>query len=67
MLSLVMEKGRRIDKAKSLQELQAKVKENLNTLHTTYKRFINPHVYKVSLSEELSEMKMDLIKKLKLQ
>jgi len=67
MLFKVMEKGHRIDKMETLQELQQKVKDNLTHFHKSYKRFINPHIYKVSLSSKLSSMKLRLIKEIKLK
>lgn len=67
MLFKVMEKGHRIDKNETLQELQQKVKSNLEQFHKSYKRFINPHIYKVSLSSKLSSMKLRLIKEIKLK
>ncbi|UCE13299.1 MAG: nicotinate phosphoribosyltransferase [Candidatus Heimdallarchaeota archaeon] len=37
-------------------------KEQLNGLDSTYKRLLNPHIYKVSLTNQLYELKIDLIK-----
>ena len=34
---------------------------NLSALDDTYKRLINPHVYKVSLSEKLKDLKFGMI------
>lgn len=46
----------------SLQQIQNFVKEELKKLHPTYKRFLNPHIYKVSLSNKLKELKFKMIK-----
>jgi len=49
-----------------LKNIQKKTKENLATLHPSYKRFLNPHIYKVSLTEKLMKLKINLIRKLNL-
>ena len=61
LLTKVMESGKRIGAAPSLANIRAKVAANLASLDDTYKRLINPHVYKVSLSSRMKEMKLDLI------
>jgi nicotinate phosphoribosyltransferase len=37
--------------------------EQLLSLDSTYKRLLNPHIYKVSLTEKLFSLKIDMIKK----
>lgn len=49
----------------SLKEVQNHTKDSLSTFHRSYKRFINPHVYKVSLTKHLKELKRNLIFALK--
>ena len=44
----------------SLRELQMRVRESLATFHSSYKRMINPHIYKVSLSRKLKDLKTRL-------
>jgi nicotinate phosphoribosyltransferase len=61
LLSQVMEGGKILKKPEPLADLQARVKENLRLLDDTYKRLINPHVYRVSLSEGLKTLKQRLI------
>ncbi len=61
MLSLKMEKGKKINKNNSIPELQKKVISNLKCFDTSYKRIINPHIYKVSLSEKLKSLKANLL------
>ncbi len=63
LLTKKMEKGVRCDDSKSLTEIQAFAKSNLLPLHKSYKRQINPHIYKVSLSEKLINLKKELISK----
>ncbi|GAH56232.1 unnamed protein product, partial [marine sediment metagenome] len=44
-----------------LKAIQGRTKRNLKNLDDTYKRIINPHLYKVSLSESLKELKFKMI------
>lgn len=66
LLSKVMEDGRMLSPSRPLPAIRAAVKENLSKLHRSYKRFINPHIYKVSLSPKLKELKRSLIMESKL-
>ena len=61
MLSLKMEEGKKTHKTKSIPELQKNVISNLKGFDTSYKRIINPHIYKVSLSEKLKSLKASLL------
>ena len=61
MLSLKMKNGKHLDDLPSIKELQNRVKLNLKDFDTTYKRIINPHIYKVSLSEALKSLKARLL------
>jgi len=61
MLSLKMGNGKCLDKPISILDLQEKVKINLSDLGISYKRIINPHIYKVSLSEKLKSLKAELL------
>jgi nicotinate phosphoribosyltransferase len=45
-----------------LAEVQARARREIDLLDDTYKRLINPHVYKVSLSATLHELKARLIR-----
>ncbi|MGE4498029.1 MAG: nicotinate phosphoribosyltransferase [Deferribacterales bacterium] len=62
LLGKVMENGRRAEPAADLKSIQAHAKAELSALHGTYKRFLNPHIYKVSLSNNLKKLKMSIIK-----
>ncbi|MDR0908929.1 MAG: nicotinate phosphoribosyltransferase [Spirochaetaceae bacterium] len=46
----------------SLQDIQARVTKEIDSLDTSYKRILNPHIYKVSITEELRELKLQLIR-----
>lgn len=65
LLTKKMEGGKRVSPERSLQEIQAYARESLSHLHKSYKRQINPHIYKVSLSRKLRDLKMDLILKVR--
>ncbi len=61
LLTKVMENGKRLLEKKSIQDISNYVKQRLNTLPEEYKRFINPHVYKIGLSEKLHQLRNELI------
>lgn len=61
MLTKKMENGRRITPSPSLSEIQKTSAEKLAAFDKSYKRLINPHIYKVSLSENLRNLKTDLL------
>ena len=65
LLSQKMKDGRRISEKRELHEIQAYAASSLDHLHKSYKRQINPHIYKVSLSRRLRDLKMDLILKVR--
>lgn len=57
--------GQLVYEVPHIEEIREYSKKQLATLWKEYFRFEYPHVYKVSLTKELSDMKIDLIKKLK--
>lgn len=57
----VMEKGEIISKEESLQEKKDYYLSNLNMFNETEKRLLNPHFYKVDISDSLYDLKMKLI------
>ena len=46
----------------SLKKIQQKTGKNLKNLHPSYKRLLNPHIYKVSISKKLMDLKFNMIK-----
>jgi len=62
LLSLRMKDGAPVGDRPSLPQAQALATGELERLDNTYKRLINPHVYKVSLSTRLHELKARLIR-----
>lgn len=61
LLGLRMKEGRVAGELPDIATIQARAHGELDRLDDTYKRLINPHVYKVSLSDGLSELKSRLI------
>jgi nicotinate phosphoribosyltransferase len=62
LLGLRMKEGRVAGELPGIATIQARTRGELDRLDDTYKRLINPHVYKVSLSDGLSELKSRLIR-----
>ncbi len=60
MLQLCMEGGKRTKLNPPVKELQKYTLEGLDAFHPSYKRLLNPHIYKVSLSSELKRLKTRL-------
>lgn len=50
------------DTGEHLREIRARVRQGLDSLDPTYLRFLNPHIYKVSLTSELRKIKRDFLK-----
>ena len=65
LLSQKMKDGCRVSPQRSLVEIQSYAANSLSHLHKSYKRQINPHIYKVSLSRKLRDLKMNLILKVR--
>lgn len=61
LLSRVMEGGRICPGGPSLAELNGGLKARLEAFDSTYLRFLNPHVYKVSISSRLRDLKLSFI------
>lgn len=61
LLHPVMQDGEVLTERPTLNAIKNHAKEMLENLPSKYKRFINPHTYKVSLSEELMREKIQII------
>lgn len=61
MLSPKVESGNRLVPRRPLNEIRDYVIGQLESLHVSYKRLINPHIYKVSLSRRLKDLKQELL------
>ena len=62
LLELVMDKGKVLQKERSLSEISEYSIARLSELPIEYKRFNNPHIYKIGISELLKEERDQLIK-----
>ena len=65
LLTKMMVDGKRVVAKRDLSEIKAFALSELGKLHESYKRQINPHRYKVSLSQEVKDLKLELISKSK--
>ena len=63
LLGRVMENGNRAIAKKDLAENAEFAQQQLQQLPEEYKRFDNPHIYKVGLSDNLNELRNELIQK----
>jgi nicotinate phosphoribosyltransferase len=56
-----MKDGELLGNQPSLQDIQQKVRAGLKEFDGSYKRFLNPHIYKVSMTTKLRDLKLSLI------
>lgn len=63
LLKTVMENGKRTIPKRSLTEIASFSKERLAALPLEYKRFYNPHIYKVGISSKLKMEREELLVK----
>jgi len=63
LLKKRLENGRLTEAQPSLAEIKAKAASDIECFDSTYKRLLNPHIYKVSITEELRKLKLDIIQK----
>jgi nicotinate phosphoribosyltransferase len=63
LLKKRMEAGALKEKSPSLSEIKTHKETDLEIFDSTYKRLLNPHIYKVSITENLRNLKLELIKK----
>lgn len=61
MLQPVMQEGKRVYPEKTVQEIAAFSKKQLAALPDEFKRFDNPHIYKVGISDQLKDERDRLI------
>ncbi len=61
LLQDVFYQGRVMETLPSIQELRRKRDQDLDLLDPGVKRLINPHIYHVSLSQRLWELKQDMV------
>jgi len=63
LLKKRIDNGTIIEESKPLAEIKAYAEANLDNFDATYKRLLNPHIYKVSITEKLRSLKLGLIEK----
>jgi nicotinate phosphoribosyltransferase len=63
LLGKVMEGGRRVGPMPSLAAVRAHRQHSLGSIDHTFLRFLNPHIYKVSISGGLRTMKLDFLER----
>ncbi|MDR2964145.1 MAG: nicotinate phosphoribosyltransferase [Treponema sp.] len=47
----------------SLESIRKHMEKEIDSFDATYKRLLNPHIYKVSITEKLRQLKLDLLQK----
>ncbi|MDR1466430.1 MAG: nicotinate phosphoribosyltransferase [Treponema sp.] len=62
LLTKRIENGKLIAPQMELTEIQRKTQAELDSFDASYKRLLNPHIYKVSIMENLRKLKLGLIK-----
>ena len=65
LLEKVMEDGKKIIEDQAPEEVAIYVQQRLQELPEEHRRFNNPHIYKIGISEELHSLRNDLRKKYK--
>jgi nicotinate phosphoribosyltransferase len=63
LLKKRIESGVLTEPLPSLAEIKAHVQNDLTSFDSTYKRLLNPHIYKVSITDKLRSLKLELIQK----
>jgi nicotinate phosphoribosyltransferase len=62
LLSKVMENGKKMAKGQEPSTIAAYVQDRLSALPDEHKRFNNPHIYKIGISEPLHQLRNELRK-----
>ena len=63
LLKKRLDNGAPVEEPLPLAAIQSHTAENIERFDSTYKRLLNPHVYKVSITEKLRSLKLGLIQK----
>jgi nicotinate phosphoribosyltransferase len=62
LLSRCMAGGKLCAPQPSLKDIRARVRDELERFDGSYKRLLNPHVYKVAVTERLKDLKLSIIR-----
>ncbi len=65
IMNIVMETGTIVNQNVPVDEIKNVAKSQLNKLPMEFKRFLNPHIYKVGISEKLLQLKNEKMKKIR--
>jgi len=57
MLAKKMENGKQLGKMESLSEIRCRVQAGLELFDRSFKRILNPHIFKVALTEHIRDLK----------
>ena len=57
-----LENGKALNETATLENIRSFLSQELVSLDHSYKRILNPHIYKVSITERLRALKLELIK-----
>jgi nicotinate phosphoribosyltransferase len=60
-----MKDGKRPGPSPGLSEIREYRQKQIDSLDATYRRLLNPHTYKVSISDELKRLKTGMIEKVR--
>jgi len=63
LLKIRIENGALTAELPTLDAIKSYANANLDRFDATYKRLLNPHIYKVSITENLRKLKLELIEK----
>ncbi len=63
LLSEKMRDGKRLSPAEPLVTIRERVQTGLLEFDRTYRRILNPHIYKVSLTKALRDLKLEFLKR----
>jgi len=63
LLKKRIENGELAARVQTLDEIKTFAANDLETFDSTYKRLLNPHIYKVSITDRLRALKLELIQK----
>jgi nicotinate phosphoribosyltransferase len=61
LLKIRLSRGEPVEEQPSLRDIQRRVKAGLEIFDQSYKRLLNPHIYKVSVTGGLRDLKLELI------
>ncbi|GHU21161.1 nicotinate phosphoribosyltransferase [Spirochaetia bacterium] len=63
LLKLRLESGKLTEEHPRLEEIRGKVRTELESFDGSYQRLLNPHTYKVSLTDQMKNLKLALVEK----